>query len=254
MIMMLSRVKRKIKNVLWPRRGKRAYDFIVKDWLSRGCLDIKLAASADRDNWDGFLSKFQSCPPLNCYAWKDILQESYNVKPLFFMASDKNGKTHGLLPAYVSRNLRGRKELYSLRFGCVADDNKTFNELISHTKEFCEANGIGFDSVSSGYRRIETDARETVKKTVIMDIADTEESAWKSLRDKTRNMIRKAVSSNLTAERGFHNLKEFYNIYTTNMLYKGIPVHSYKFFKNISERLKGSAELIVAQAKRLATV
>ena len=101
--------------------------------------------------------------------------------------------------------------------------------------------------MTSGYQRIDTGFQGTEKKTIMMELRRDENSVWKSFRDKTRNMIRKAQKSGLTAERGFHNLRPFYNVYASNMLKKGIAIHSFKFFEKISEKMGGDAELIVAK-------
>jgi len=210
-------------------------------------MKIRLAKDADSKSWDRCLDKFPSQPPLNRYGWKAILEDSYRVKAPFFIASDQKGEACGILPTYITKDLKGKRRLYSLRFGLIADNRAILNELVSKVKNYCEENKIASNLVTSGYQRIDSGFRSIAKKTLIMELSKDEESTWRSLRDKTRNMIRKAIKSNLIAERGFHHLKEFYDIYTINMLEKGIPIHSYRFFVNISKRLKENAELIIAR-------
>lgn len=210
-------------------------------------MRIRLARQSDRAAWNAYLDRSGSRPPLNMYEWKDILEATYRVKTYFFVASDENGGIRGILPAYVTRSAPGKRKLFSLRFGCVGEDNDTRNRLISHAKGACLKNGIAFYSVTSGYDRIDTDLCETAKKTVFMKLPDTHEEAWKGLRDKTRNMIRKAAKSGITAERGFRYLKDFYNIYAANMVDKGVPIHSFAFFRNVAEKIGDRAELIVAK-------
>ncbi|MDB4349672.1 GNAT family N-acetyltransferase [Omnitrophica bacterium] len=210
-------------------------------------MKIRLAEKKDRDKWKAYLDKSSYNPPLNHYAWKEILEESYKVKTCFFIALDQTDKICGLLPAYITKDIRGKRCLYSLRFGLVADDNDLKNKFLSHIRRFCEEKNIASNLATSGYHRIGTGFREIIKKTVVMDLPRDEEAAWRCLRGKTRNMIRKAFKSDLVTERGFHNLRKFYDIYTATMLDKGIPIHSYRFFKNISEKMRDNAELIVAK-------
>jgi len=214
--------------------------------MEKDTTSIRLAKDMDREIWDKYLDKFP-LPPLNRYAWKEILEKSYGVKTQFFIAYDKENAIRGILPTYITKDVRGRKKLYSLRFGCVADDKEIKKRLFLHLKDFCKNNNITSNLVTTGYERTNTNFQEEVKKTVVMGLKSDEDSAWRSLRDKTRNMVRKAVRSNLTAERGFHNLRQFYNIYVINMLNKKVPIHSYNFFKDISEKMGDKVELIVAK-------
>jgi len=199
------------------------------------------------NSWDAYLGRFSYNPPMNLYAWRQILEDTYKIKTFFFIASGSGGDIEGVLPTYVTKSIRGRKKLYSLRYGCVADSSDIQNELFLHMISFCRRNGIESALVTSGNRRVDTDLGELIKKTVIIDLAQDAESTWRSLRDKTRNMIRKAVRSELAAEKGFCNLKEFYKVYVSSMLRKGLPAHSYTFFKNIAEKMKDKTELIVAK-------
>lgn len=210
-------------------------------------MKIRLALKHDKEAWDCYLDKFPEIPPLNHYDWKEILEKCYRVETPFFIASNERNEICGLLPTYIIRDLKGKKRLYSLRYGCIADNSDMRKELLLYVRTFCQQNNIGSGLITTGYNPIERDQKGLVKKTVIARLAHDEESTWKSLKDKTRNMIRKAIKSNITAEKGLHNLKEFYNIYSSNMLEKGISIHSYQFFEDMHAKMKGKAELIVAK-------
>ncbi|MBL7068240.1 MAG: GNAT family N-acetyltransferase [Candidatus Omnitrophica bacterium] len=209
-------------------------------------MKIRLARRDDRAEWDNYVDRLPLQPPLNRYGWKNVLEKSYGIKTLFFIASDERDNICGVLPTYIIRDFRGKKRLYSLRFGLSGNNDTVRNEFFLYLKSFCKKNNFISNSVTSGYCRVDTEFRCFIKKTIMMEIADNEEATWGSFRAKTRNMIRKALRSNLTSEKGFHNLKEFYNIYMINMLAKGIPVHSYRFFRNLVSEIR-DAELIVAK-------
>jgi len=210
-------------------------------------VQVRLATQEDSAAWDRYLDKFPDIPPMNRYAWKGILEDTYRVKTYFFIALDKDNKVAGILSSYVTRDIKNRLNLYSLRFGIVADDKACYAGLLDHIKDFCGQNNIVSNLTASGYKKIDTNYTETVKKTVILKLPRTEEEMWQSLRDKTRNMIRKSQKSGLVAERGFCGLKEFYDIYTVNMLKKGIPIHRLEFFENIAGAMPYNATLITAK-------
>ncbi len=210
-------------------------------------MKVRLAKEKDKMKWDSYLEGCGFHPPLNYYGWKHILERSYGLKTFFFMALDENEDIQGTLPTYLIKDFRNNKRLYSLRFGLNGSSNEIKNSLLLHLSDFCRERGIRSNSLTSGYHRINTDFKSAVKKTLMLDLGKDEESTWRSFRDKTRNMIRKGVKSGLTAEKGFHNLKEFHRIYRLNMLSKGIPAHSFRFFKNIAGELGDTSELIVAK-------
>ncbi len=211
-------------------------------------MQIKLVTQADREKWDGFLDKFPDIPPMNRYVWNDILKDSYGVRTYFFIALDDNGDVVGILPAYITRDIRRRMNLYSLRFGLVAGNKDCCAELLDHIKRFCEKNKIMSCSITTGYDSIDAGYAEIVKKTIVLNISGSEEATWQSLRDKTRNMIRKSIKSGLTTERGPENIKVFYDIYAENMLEKGIPIHRLDFFKSIFQKMGNNAELITVKS------
>lgn len=137
--------------------------------------------------------------------------------------------------------------LYSLRFGLLTDDERTFTALLEHIEAFSSERGMASHLASSGYIKWESGMRPLIKKTLVMNTAGSEEVLWNAFRNKTRNMIRKAQNAGLQVERGFENLDIFYRIYTRRMLGKNIPIHSLNFFKHIAKELKGSADLFVAK-------
>src|SRR3989338_8904241 len=91
-----------------------------------------------------------------------------------------------------------------------------------------------------------SDRSAQVKKTVVMELASSADEMWKGLRNKTRNMLRKAKNAGLTIECGFENLDAFYRIYARRMLEKKVPIHSIGFFKHVAKELDGCTQLLVA--------
>lgn len=83
----------------------------------------------------------------------------------------------------------------------------------------------------------------------MMDLSDSEKEMWNALRNKTRNMIRKAQNAGLIVELGFQHLEAFYRIYAKRMLEKGVLIHSQYFFEAIADHLKDSATLLTVKDK-----
>lgn len=209
-------------------------------------MNIRLAADADRDAWNIYVKTHPEVPPLVRYEWRTILERAYRVPTYFFLAEDDGGAVKGICATYVTKPWGGKPMLYSLRFGLLADGEAVGQALLSHIRNFCSTQGIGAYLVTSGYNLFQNDKVET-KKTVGLCLLDSEKEMWNSLRNKTRNMIRKAQKAGLIVERGFENVEAFYRIYAKRMLEKGVPIHSLAFFKQTIKELKDFAELLVVK-------
>ncbi|MFH1305373.1 MAG: GNAT family N-acetyltransferase [Candidatus Omnitrophota bacterium] len=210
-------------------------------------VNIIPAKDTDAGAWDGYAAA-SGTPPMNIFAWKDILRETYGVKTAFFLMRGDNGRIEGILPLYITNQWRGRKSVYSLRFGFVGDNDFARSQLFANAIRFCKEKGITSCLATSGYDSWTPSPCDVLlKKTVVLEIAGSEDECWKKLRDKTRNMVRKSCKGDLVVEEGFDNLKKFYDIYASLMCRKGMPFHSYKFFSVMARRLAENAALLVVK-------
>ena len=112
---------------------------------------------------------------------------------------------------------------------------------------YCAEHRITRGLIHAGYSELHIPFTQIRKNTLALELGDSEEAQWASLRSKTRNMIRKARHNDLVAERGFDKLREFYEIYCSDMLRMRLAVHPYRFFQGIAEQLADESELIVVK-------
>lgn len=219
---------------------------IRADSMTSG-LAVRFATDADAHRWDAYLDRVPLSSPLCRYGWLKVLERSYGVTTLGFIAEDGEGSIVGLLPAYVVSDFRGRNWLYSLKFGLVADDGEAARQLMDGEQGYCSQHGIARGLIHAGYSDLDTPFAQIKKNTLALEVEDSEKAEWESLRSKTRNMIRKARQNDLVVERGFDNLPDFYDIYCTDMLDKGLGIHPFSFFQAIAYELSDDSELIVAR-------
>ena len=210
-------------------------------------MRVRLATDADKKDWDAYVMGHKCIPPLNRYAWKGILEDSYGVRTFFFIAEEEDGSVCGVLPTYVIRDLAGDARVYSPKFALLADRDDIAEGLLLHLRRFCIQHGMVSGLVHTGYAALETSFPKSVRTNQVMELVGDEKDQWHGLRSKTRNMIRKAQQSDVTVERGFANLTEFYRVYCANAMELGVPVHSARFFENIADRLGVGSELTVAK-------
>ena len=70
---------------------------------------VRTATDADREAWDVYAAESVNTPPYYHYAWKDVLESSYNVRTQFFLAEDNGGTIRGIFPTYTTKTFRGAR-------------------------------------------------------------------------------------------------------------------------------------------------
>ncbi len=213
-------------------------------------LTVRLASSDDLGRWNGFLAEHPQVPPFCDFRWHGVVQSVFGVTPQFLMATDAAGAVEGVLPVYITKSLRGRRRLYSLNRGLVANSATSEAALVDWLQRHWQALSLSSATISSAAAPGNSDADITNKAAVVLALDENTEDTWKKLRSKTRNMIRKAEKAELVAERGFHNLRPFYEIYAERMLSMGVAIYGYDLFQAMAQYFGSDAELIVARLDR----
>jgi hypothetical protein len=212
-----------------------------------GRISVRTAGNSDANGWDTFLNRYETVPPLCHYVWRGVLEKLYRADTHFYVATDDQGDIVGVLPAYITKNRKGRKQLYTLHRGVIAATPAAQEALLRTLNGISREQELNSLQFSAPMPLASWPHPPTVKRSLILRVAPTTEEAWSGLRAKTRNMIRKAQKHDLVAERGHHNLKAFYDIYTRHMLSLGVPIYGFALFREIAQRLPAESELIVAR-------
>ncbi len=211
-------------------------------------LRVRQAGAGDRDRWNAMVAKAR-VPPLACFEWQAILEESYGVKCLFLLAEDETGRIRGMLPIFMSQRARVRRG-YGLRFGLTTMDAAAATALLEEAERLSGAHRLSGLTVCSGYGTVELPARwrGDSRTTVILDLSPGEEKVWKNLRDKTRNAVRKGAKAGLRIDWDTAHLADFHAIYLDLMASRQRPAHSLAFFRCIFRHLPQYARLLTAHA------
>ena len=211
-------------------------------------LIIKEATASNREGWNGFVDHFYG-RGFCYYEWKAILKMSYNVEGILLVAQKFSGEIAGVLPTYICRDCKGNKNLYTPRHGLLVENDNVAIKILEHVKGIVQKNKIISTSISTGAVDVARYYVNKKKISIVLPIKGSEEETWKSLRRDTRQGINRSLRRGATTEWGFHNLKDFYDIYENNLLSKGVPIHGYQFFLAIAEYLKSTSDLIVVRSK-----
>lgn len=210
-------------------------------------MKIDFAIDKDKSRWNGYCEKQVNLPPLSRFEWKDILENAYGVNVFPILAFDDQDQVCGILPLFEIKDYSGRSNIYSLKFGLVADNNQVAESLVKFANQLAQERNATEMTLSSGYNPYQLNTNHTVSKTVALDILPSETEMWQKIRGKARNMVLKARKDGITVEQELSNLEEFYSVYSTRMLQKGVRIHSLKYFKDIIEHMGDQTQLFVAR-------
>jgi FemAB-related protein (PEP-CTERM system-associated) len=199
--------------------------------------------------WDEYVSR---CPSAGVYhrsEWARIVQRSYGHAPVYLWAREE-GSVRGILPLILFRGPLGGRSLVSLPFldegGLCADGEDVRQALWEAALEAGKRSGA--HSVELRQRSPSGLALRPLhaKVTVMLELADDPDVAWKRLGPKVRNQVRKAIGAGLEpAWCGIEGLDDFYRVFAENMRDLGSPVHARRFFATMLEEFAGSARLLL---------
>lgn len=206
---------------------------------------IRLARDVDRRRWNDFLRARHLASPLALFEWRDVLAATYGPTMRFWLA-ERQGEIVGVLPTYMSKGRR-RPMLYSMRHGLVAVDDRVATALLQTAKREAELLGCRGAQLTSGLTVHETPFRLERKKTVVLDLSEGEPGLWKSLRRKTRPIVKKGDKFGLVADWASLDVDAFFEIYADDMADKGVPILDRHFFRTVLELLAPHTRLLTVR-------
>ena len=78
---------------------------------------------------------------------------------------------------------------------------------------------------------------------MLLDLPSSAEELWDGFKSKLRSQIRKAEKNGLTFEFANEKIDDYYSVFSLNMRDLGSPVHSKKWFEEITKQFKDNAKL-----------
>jgi hypothetical protein len=207
---------------------------------------VRDAVDGDAARWNAFLDRQPSARPLAYYEWRGILRAAYGLDTHFFIA-ERDGEIAGILPVYVSRSLRGKRRLFSLRFGLNAENGSAAKALLDAALRRARERGAVSWLIGSALPFADALPAPVRRKTVMLPFNGDDDANWRNLRDKSRNMIRKAEKAGLRVEHGAELVDTLYDLYATTMARKALPFHARRYFRALVRGLGPRIDLIGAR-------
>ena len=207
------------------------------------------AKNYDCQAWNSFLENQKLSSPLACFEWKFVLEQVYGLKTKYIMAY-LGKRLVGILGTYINKDINGQKTLYSTKYGLVAENSAAASELLQEAKVISDDEKCGAIEVSSYENHLSEHVAPKRKTSLHIPLEDYEDVMWTNLRDKTRNMIRRAqrdgISVRVFRGHGSKTVKQIVRPYHANLIPKGVVVHGSSFFHSLLKNLAPYTYVLVA--------
>lgn len=213
-------------------------------------IHIHTCVDADRERWDRFVLSNVQCTNYHRWSWKYVFQQVFGW-PAIYLIAEEAGRIRGILPLILQKCLL-RNYLSSMPHlnggGIVADGPDVENLLLEAAIQYAQQSNAKYVEL----RHVTEHALPLVtrqdKVGAVMPIEKDSEKRLSQLDKKTRNLVRKSLTSGMTAEfGGAALLDEFYAVYRRNMHDLGSPAYSSDFFSEILRRFPDDAFVCMAR-------
>ncbi|MFH1561832.1 MAG: FemAB family XrtA/PEP-CTERM system-associated protein [Nitrospirota bacterium] len=226
-------------------------------------LKICELTTDDEIYWDEYVknSPSPSATPYHLLNWRRVVEKSFGHKPYYILAKDEE-RIVGVLPCFLIKHPISGCSLISLPFtsysGVLADNPDVEQELLREIKRITNTLGANYLELRNITPSNETELHlKDIYVTFSMDMESDLESMWDKLPSKNRNMVRKALKSDikevapLVVALSKDYLKDFYSLFVRRMRDLGTPVYGLDFFRNVMDEFQTSTILVIKKQDKV---
>jgi FemAB-related protein (PEP-CTERM system-associated) len=206
---------------------------------------------ADAPEWDDYVTRKEDANCYHLHGWRRVGERGYGLRAPWLAARARpRGELLGVLPLFFVRGAPARGYATTGLFGAygrvLADDEEVAALLVREGCRRAEDAGLGsfrlksLGPVHGGAGFVSLD--HWVIAT--LPLWPTADEAWKGIRGKERNCIRKAREHGLTIRSGAGEVRGFYDVLADNMHHKGAPIYGLRWMEQLVESFGASAEVI----------
>lgn len=212
-------------------------------------MTIKLANSAQQQDWNNFVDENCQSSFYHLYQWKRIIERCFRFKTFYCMAEQDN-RIQGVLPLILCEHFILGRELVSmpfLNFGGICAENKGAEAaLLDKAKWLTSKTRAKYLELRHTRQIDEQLPVKTNKVSMTINLTPGYQKIWENFSGKLRTEIRKAQSQGLEIRIGREqHLDAFYHIVSRNYKLLGTPVIQKRFFQLILEMLGSYIKIFI---------
>ena len=202
-----------------------------------------------KNQWDKLVNEYGTI--FHTIEWNEVLEETFNFKPLYLMAVDEKEQIRSLVPLAIGRNMRFKKIGVSLPFvnymDICSEDTDSANFLNEQIHPLLSARDL--DYIELRYKDFNMELQNCNHNednyTFILPLEGGEEKVMELSSSSNRNHIRKTYKNEwYKISHDWNKINDFYKVYSHTMKRLGSPCPSIKFFNLIKEKLGRNVTLL----------
>lgn len=202
--------------------------------------------------WNEFVLTHPRGTCFHIYEWKLVIEKAYRL-PTFYLGAFDKGQLVAVLPAVVIKRPFGERCAVSLAFcgyaGWLIQSGLHEDDVGKNFLSYLKKHGIS----TLELRKLNaSQGIESEEATLQLNLPKVSEILWNQLDSSVRRKVRKAEKSGLASCWGLDQLDDFYRVYSRNMAHLGTPVHSKKFFEELSRLLSDRLAILTVRKNDLA--
>ena len=197
---------------------------------------------ADCPGWDSMVGAHSRRSFFHCSAWARTLQATYGFKPVYFTASEADGRSSILPLMEVDSWLTGRRGI-ALPFtdDCepLYSDAAAMRNLIQVAIEFGRMRGWKSVEWRGGRELFDEAPASLAFYGHTVDLEEDQDRMFARLESSVRRAIRKAEKSGVTVNvsQSLEAMKVFYVLQCKTRRKHGLPPQPFTFFRNVFEHI-----------------
>jgi hypothetical protein len=202
---------------------------------------MKILSNPSISKWRVLLEYCGAASIYHTPEWKEFLENALNLKSCYLFSEDENGKIVGMLPlVYMKSRLSGDRLCslpFSYRCGVIGSPS-SYSHLIS------KAINLSNESTSHALEiRDYIDSEYFIKVNSFsyfgLDLSIGLEAVSSKLKRDAKRGIKRSIDKGINVEKSNNmgDLREYYELNCLTKREKGVPCHSWSFFKNMKYQL-----------------
>lgn len=213
--------------------------------------DARIEVSSDfaDADWRRFVESAPDATPAHLIEWRDLIAGVFGYEPVYRVAK-RRGQVCGVLPAFLVRSALLGPHIISMPFlnsgGICAVDEAARLALTEDAQNAVRLDPVDHFEMRCAYPPPAGVVAREHKVRIILDLPESADQLWASLRSEIRNRTRRAENAGLSVEFGSSELAGFYHVFAENMRDLGVPAHPFRFFAAVLRCLRGS-ELVAVK-------
>jgi serine/alanine adding enzyme len=215
-------------------------------------IDVQTHQGELPPDWDEFVANHPKGSWYHQRRWKQLIDTTFGHTS-YYVSARTDGRLVGVLPLTLVKSALFGRFLIAPAYGrygdICANDSAAESAILSHAKKLAKENGVDYLEL----RNVEALddnalALKTFKQTFWLELADDEETMWKSFRSEIRNRARKSEAAGcVTTVGGAEHLDDFYSVFSRHMRELGTPVYGKDLFQNLMTIYGNDARIIITR-------